>query len=302
MSNAPYSGGFGYKGSLHTVDGNFTVASLVGNPQLSYPFKGDSIVAARGIAVPVTDATVVGFKYEVIPVGTFPNLQPFNITQSAAIIEMKMVVAMMFYNPLLLNTRLDPALFTQNDFVTNYNANNVVALNNFYLVSEDQFEEISAGIFTFRRVYASIPPTRNIPSQIGYKFPGFGDDPVRLAYTQPVNCRIQHDYYIYDPSNITGLAPYSAGGLRLETLDLGSYFNTDGNPYLNLREQLYRVGSPYTETNSLSDEAGDETITVPTLSQYIAWYGNVEIVAEGSVLNPYMGNIYERITKFILAQ
>lgn len=300
--NAPYTGGYSLGADLFAIDGDFTQDEPCNLPVISYPLMGDSIFSDRNIVFQgqggFYDPLVAG--YTEIPLGTFPNIQPWSANQAAAVLEQDFMVAQSAYQPLRLNTPYNPA------WATGWIG--AVNLQFFYLVKEGALEDMGGGISKLKRTFAVIPPTRNEVEQFVYNFVGFQDSLTgSTRQFTPINVlsRLQYDYFIFDDFGV---------------LDLGIF---PGGPKLNAATGLYPGGlilppqyyfqNPAgffkllfaTEVGGLSDGNGIDpsTATVPSYSQYLGFINDgAELIAEGSTMNRWMGNIFERRTRFILAQ
>lgn len=290
--NAPYTGGYSPGGQLFAVDGDFTIDEPMGLPVVSYPMMGDSILSTRDIVY--YDPEIPG--YALYPLGSFPNIQPWSANQRAAILEQDFMVAQSAYVPMPLNTPYNP------DWATGWNG--YVDLSFFYLVKEGELQDMGGGIVKIKRTFATIPPTRNELEQFAYNFIGYADEATGTTRSQtPINVlsRIQYDYFIFDDLGILGTALFPEGN-RLDS-STGTY--PDG---LILPPQYYFTNSDGIDqlvfTTALDDGDGTDptTTTVPSFSDYVGFINDgAEIIAEGSTMSRWMGNIFERRTRFILA-
>lgn len=188
-----------------------------------------------------------------------------------------------------------------------------VTLEQFYLVKEGALEDMGGGISKLKRTWATIPPTRNEVEQFSYNFIGYGEgESGRKRTLINVLSRLQYDYYIFDDRGVIpgGIGVFPDGPI----LNASTGLYPDG---LILPPQYYYqdpAGVAVNQfTDSVTDGDGDDspTATVPTyttlldtgIEGYTDWVRNgYEIIAEGSTMNRWMGNIFERRTRFVLAQ
>lgn len=304
MANAPYTGGYSPTGQLFAVDGDFTQADPAGLPKISFPMKGDSILSIRDIAVINTAIQ----DYILYPLGAFPNIQPWSPNQATMVLEQEFVVAQSAFLSLPLNTPYNPAWaigFNQ----TLSNGYPIPALNQFYLVVEGELEDMGGGICKIKRTFATLPPVRNEIEQYVYKFPQFDGIDGRDT---PINVfsRIQYDYYIFDDLDILTL-PVFPFGPRL-----------DGNTGLSPDGLILPAFRVYLNVNSINTNVFVDVIsgtgidinndTVPNLPEYQSYYPDgqaatsnddaAELIAEASTMTRWMGNIWERRTRYVTAQ
>lgn len=310
MSNANYTGGFRAGAQLFAVDGNFTSCDPCGPPMFSWPMKGDSILSIRDIVY--LDITTK--LYATVPLGQAPNLQPWSPNQDCILLEQEFMVAQASFQPMRLNTPYDPfwSIGWDNSFPDAQPIPNLAA---FIFVSEGELQDMGGGISKIKRTWATVPPTRNEIEQFTYSFIGFdsgGDVGSRARNQVVVQSRVQYDYFVFDDFNVLTI-PIFPGGLRLNG-DTG--LSPDG---LILQAQFYYADAASVDANiyidTLSDGDGVDpaTATVPSLSAYksiMQSTGTIvtsnglaaELVAESSAMCRYMGNIWERRTRFVIAQ
>ena len=308
-SYAPYTGGSSPGAGLFFVDGDFTIASPEGIPVISYPLKGDSILTFNDIVIFYPSIPV----YSTVSLGTIPNIHPWAPNQNAFIVEQEFIVAQNYYQPTPLNTQYNPAWAL--GFKTTYHNGypwNIPA----YLVEECELQDIGAGLSKFKARFASIPPTRCELEQYSVTFPGLSTNGTvsRPPFTRNVMTRIQYDYYIFDDLDILVTPLFTDGGNRLNTstglyppgliLQPTQWFASN-----NIQTSYGQyVGNP---TDTLNDGAPSDpsSATLPTATLYLEWCtglgtGNgqpAEIIVEPSTMTRYMGNIWERRTRFTVA-
>jgi hypothetical protein len=251
------------------TDGDWTVAQPDGAPEIYYPFEGDSIPGVYPLFL-YTDP-----DYDVIPVGTSPNLQPPNTNARAIIIEQDFMVQAAVYTPMLLNTAYNPAW--------SLGWNGPDDLSTCFLINEGRVEPIVSGIVKVRRTFANLPPSRNRYESFTFQFPGYTTNggTSRQSFSMTVNSRLQSDFFLLSNFN-NALPPIIPQFLVFEF--------EDGNVIIDPPA----LADPNMATSSFG--------TTPPLASYVLAIGNQEIVAETSHLNKWRGNIYERVTRFVVAR
>lgn len=302
--NAPYSGGTSAGAKLFAVNGDFTAATPCGPPEISYPFKGDTFPGLRDIVLLNSAGAYVN-----VPLGSGYNVQPFRANQSAIIVEQEFMVAEAYYVPMRLNTlyNTDWSNGWRGDFAL---------LDQSFLVEEGPLENVGGGIVKFWRKFATLPPTRNEFESYAPTFPSFEvlygtpatQSIVRPAKTATVFSRVQYDYYVYDDLDLlSGLSLFPSG----HRLNASTGLSPTG---LILPEMRYYKPSTETTSGGTPNTVeynmqldGDQPLTaasIPSSTQYRGWIGVAEIVAEASSFGPgpWLGNIYQRKTRFVIAQ
>lgn len=309
--SAPYTGGFDPSGPQFAVDGDFYSCDPCGPPKISYPFKGDSIFSNRDIVIFNESEQY----YATVPLGQFPNLQPWSANQRAFIIEQDFMVAMEAYLPLPMNNPYHNywAIGWLGQLTNGYP---LPDLSQAIFVEEDPLEDMGQGIVKVRRRFATIPQTRNEVEQFTYVFPGLINS--RKAFDWTVPSRIQYDYYVFDDYGILNLPVWPAGPVLNASTGIYPTAYAAQVPFI-LEQQFYYapvVGAvdaafflenPVTLTDDISD---DVPATIPSATDWNNWLiGDdtsndlpPEIVAEFSTLRRWMGNIWERRTRFIQVQ
>jgi len=312
-SDAPFSGGFVPGGRIFAVDGDFATWSADGPPDITpVPMEGDSIFSGRDIVYLGGAGSAPGNwltqKYVRIPLGAFPNLQPWFPNQDSIIIRQRFVGAFSTFQPMRLNTPYDPAWAEpwQGSFLDDLPS---VELSDAILVREEGPRPIEGGLAEVTRIFSTIPKSRSIVEQFGYNYIGLNDRAggtnIRPRKVKAVNSRLQFDYFVFDDFPVLS-TPLFPDGNRLDS-------TTGINPPgLLLLAQEYYGSEPYSEVNQLEDESelGANDQTIPSLTEYIAFLDQsgsggpsaAELVAEASCMRQYMGNIYERVTRFVQAQ
>jgi len=295
------------------TDGDFDTWAPDGPPEISpIPMEGDSIFGGRDIVYLGAEGSgsnwLLNRIYIRVGLGTYPNLQPWFPNQDSIIIEQRFRGKFSTFQPMRLNTPYDPSWAEpwMGSFLDSLPS---VSLSDAILVREDGPKDIGGGLGEVIRRFATIPKSRNLVEQFCYNYIGLNDPTggttVRPRQADVVNSRLQFDYFVFDdfPVLTTPLFPHG------NRLDSTTGINPPG---LLLRAQKYYGPDPYSEIDVLSDEsspgAGDATI--PSLTEYLAFLDQTdgggpaaaELIAEASCLRQWMGNIYERITRFVEAR
>ena len=252
--------------SVLYVDGDFTVATAVSKPRYSQPFQGDS--------------------------GFYVLQQDFQQFVDN-------------FAPLALNTP-HPVYAT------------------FFLTNESAHQTMDGGVIRWTRTYCQVPSSRNDVSSINYRFIGYAFQTTsvgsvistlvgRPRVTRTVAARVQHDYYLVgtggtytNPSGIPILleqAYYTPLGNTVTTTGGGTTFTPfylAGNPLQALTGNAVDF---LNDNTSWLGVAYSDTQTVPSRTDYLALVtSGAEIIAEGSKLSRWQGNIIDRTTVYIKAQ
>lgn len=311
-ANAPYYGGFSPGADLFAVDGDFTFCDPAGAPEISYPLKGDSILAQNDIVIFYPEIPA----FATVSLGTQPNIHPWSANQVAAVLEQEFIVAQEAYIPMRLNTPYDPnwGLGWQGIFP---DGTPTFDLSQLILVEEGDLRDIGGGLSKLRRKFATIPQTRCETEQFSATFPGLNTNGSvqRPQVTRNVLSRLQYDYFVFDDWGILGNTPLFPNGPRLDSstglyptgllLPAMEYFN-DSN--IETSYGIY-VGTP-TDTLTDGDPTDPTTATLPSATDYLGWCTGLstanaqtaELIAESSTFDRWMGNIWVRRTRFVLAQ
>lgn len=294
--NAPYTGGNSPGAKLYAVDGDFTKAAPCGPPIVANQFKGgDSPISFNSVVL----MNWSDKQYHLYDIGTGQNIQPFRPIQSSIVFDQEFMVAQAHYRPLPLNTPYDEA------WSIGW-ANTYVDLGACFLVEEFQIEDQGGGIVRFRRRYANLPPQRNVMESYNCTFPmiDYGGGSVRWGFTRVCATRVYHDYLVVDQLDILKgrYVDWSSGGPRLDAV---SGILPNGIIIPEMRYYKAEVGAVanhnYLQPGQALSDAGVKT--TPSATDYLSWVdGRNEICIEPSILRPYMGNIIERQTRFVIAQ
>ena len=283
MPNAPYTGGSSTDADakLFLVDGDFTKAEPCGAPRISNPLRGDAVPYTAAIVYLASDNA-----YHAVPAGTAPNIQPNAANQTAIVIDQDFMVATEHHVPLPLNTAYDTTwgLGWKNTYAF---------LNTCFLVEEGPLEDQGGGISKFRRRFARIPPGRNEWESFNFTYPAFAyGSSIRQALNLTGPSRVQYDYYLLDPH---GLQPDAATAIGdIATFPLFCSFAAEASAVLN--------NLTITPDQPLTDAVLPALSTTPSATDYRSWIRTKEIVVEASTIRRWMGNIFERRTRFMIAQ
>jgi hypothetical protein len=158
-----------------------------------------------------------------------------------------------------------------------------------YLVGESALQDIGGGIARFTRTWAKIPATRTEYESFAYTFPGYYPGPGtvdgRANMTRTVVSRLVHEYFL---------------------CATGQTYTTPSAIPIISAQRYTLAGDNTAEVQWLVDATAypfAAYTTDPTLPDYKALVsGQDEIVAEDSRLTRWMGNIYERVTRYVIAQ
>ena len=206
------------------------------------------------------------------------------------------------------------AQIIEQDFIVAYGSYAHQALNtphatvtDAYLVREGSHQDLDGGLIKFTRVYATVPAARDDYETFTYKFPGLystgdGNPPYnqyweavtgegRDPFPDTVTSRVRNEYFL------------CATGETYETPDeipilKGQEFALDSNANARMYYLL-----------PAGEFVGDST---PTREAWLTLVGGGtglgtganagEFIPEDSKIEPYMGNIWVRKTRYIKAQ
>lgn len=311
--NAPYSGGFSPGATLFAVDGDWTDSQPDGPPSdFSFPFEGDTVFSNRDVIARLPGGDIVPFHFDRAALGAYPNLQPWMPNQSTLVFTQDFLVAAENYKPTPLNTPYNPDWAnTWPAVMTNQRA--LRPISDCILVKESRPRDVVGGNLRVTRTYAQLPQTRNVLEEYVINFVGFADDTIATRPEQQriVMSRVQFDYFVFDAIDILDWKLFNQNDGRRLNAATGIYPNG-----IIIPQQLYYNGEDengYGQVTSLYEQ--DDTTdpptagSVPSLTDYLSWVDapgvtGAEICAQASCFGPrpWMGNIWERRTRFVLAQ
>lgn len=163
-----------------------------------------------------------------------------------------------------------------------------------YLVQESPLQDLGGGVAKWTRTYATIPAQRNEYEMFAYQYIGiYGyvlaqggsvttEVDGRERFTESSLSRVQHDYFLCAS---------------------GQDYETPADIPVNAAQAYYQSADSTLVTDYLTDSPPFTTASSPTLTAYLALVsGGDEIVAEESRLTRWMGNIYERTTRYVIAK
>jgi len=308
--DAPYSGGFVPGGRRFAVDGDWATWGPHGPPEISNPFEGDGVFSGRDV-VYLGDAGTgdnwLGRVYFRFPIGVSPNIQPWFPNQDSIVIEQTFRGALSTFQPMRLNTPYNPG-WSEPWLGTFLDGIPSIDLSSAILVREGELKDIGGGLAEIVRRFAAIPKSRALGENFSYLYPGL-IDPATAASLRPPICRIvfsriQLDYFVFDEFPVLGTPLFPLGN-RLDSttgiypsgliLNAQKYYGSDANSELDVLK------------DESSDLAGDATI--PSATEYLAFMDQTnfglapaaELIAETSTMRQWMGNIWERATRFVPA-
>ena len=309
-SSAPLTGGHASGGDRFFVDGNFYTFDPCSLPVISYPLKGDSIFSNRDIIF----YNPAAGTYGTYPLGTYPNIQPWSPNQSSMVLEQEFMIAQEAFQSIPLNFPYWPgwALGFPNQMINGYP---IPSLQEFYLVAQGELQDMGGGICKVKLTFATIPQTRNEIEQFSYSFIGFSNQSPetnreRVAYN--VQSRVQYDYFIFDDLNVLATPLFPAGNRLNQTIAPSGLILPAMTYWANVAGVSQNIYTDYLDDGPTPPILTTET-TIPTFTQYVsiikingtASTSNglpAELIAEASTMSRYMGNIWERRTRFVVAQ
>jgi hypothetical protein len=203
----------------------------------------------------------------------------------------------------------------------------------FLLANESPLQDLGNACVRWTRTYALVPNTRNDGSTITYNFIGYvgyegfvNTAPVakkfvgRNRFQRTVPCRVQWDYFLLSGNNVLNSAgstvatnPSGATVHDIPVILEQLYYTQQGQYISGVWTPDYPTGSAQDiafglATDFIVDIATWNSLfttaypTVPSRTQYQALVNaGSEIVAETSNLERWIGNIFSRATKYVIA-
>jgi hypothetical protein len=159
----------------------------------------------------------------------------------------------------------------------------------FALLQESAPTHVGGGVLEWTRTYGPRPQAWSDYDTHAYSFIGlfgtFGINVIEVTgrerFTETVPSRRLHDYFLVGPG--------------------GDFADPSQIPILPA--QQYYLGSPTLTLDYLADSPPFNQATSPSRSAYLAMVdAGAEIVAEDSSIQRWMGNIWERVTRYIVAR
>ena len=150
-----------------------------------------------------------------------------------------------------------------------------------YLVQETDPRNVGGGLVEWERIYANVPAERNEYESLLYTFVPIiratGGTGVRGAFTLKVTSRVEYKYWLIG----TG----------------GSYATAPEIPTVAGFVPKQDIWGAEVVVDFLSQT------TNPTSDTYLTWVAaEAELCVEDSDVHAWMGNIYERVTRYVVAQ
>ena len=212
---------------------------------------------------------------------------------------------------------------------------------NAILTSYSSPTDQGAGLASFDATFHRVPASWSNFSQIPFTFPGFrgvtGRNGTREIFTDAVSCRVLYEYFVIDADNIIsgcsdGVPANSASVLDSANAAVKCVYKL-GDIAIKNQSKFFTTnsGTPdfSSRTNSLVKSGGESLAgvlwyqTLPKKETYQTWITNAstngwasavwdgtsdtggtygQLIAEDSRIEPYAGNIVQRITIHILAK
>lgn len=264
-----------------------------------FPMEEDSTPGIYPIIL--LDRTVSPPVFANVPLGQGFNQQPFVNKQSVMVLEQEFMVAEAAYVPMPLNTLYDPAWSCgwQGTFV---------GLGNLFLVDEGPLVGVGGGIARLKRKFVNLPPNWNEYESYPATFPPLdnGADVTRLGFSRIVNCRLFYQYFVFDNNNLLPGIPLFPAGNRIntaqESFDVLQFLLWEAFQGYQAVANSVILNMILEPEGALSDNGdGQGTPTVPGYTDYNSWIRQAEIVAEASSFKRWMGNIWVKCTRFVVA-
>lgn len=261
--------------SILFIDGNFTVPQPASEPVLIAPFAG------------VKDYLIL--KQDFVQ---------FGINAVAALSSYQ-------FAPATLNLNYGADFTTANSYP------------GFFLCSESPLEDIGAGLVKWTRTYCKKPSTRYEATNLYYTFPGYNTAYVSGATTSAVtqrlatpansNVKLQYDYFLVGTSGANLAAPDYSDELLIPvtTRQRWGYNATNGAFVVGFVDinppQLWDAGiNTFFPGGTNGTYPGGASLTSAAYLALVTAGGT--FVAEDSLVSRWQGNIWQRVTKSIVAK
>jgi hypothetical protein len=175
----------------------------------------------------------------------------------------------------------------------------------FFLVSEGPRQDMGGGVVQWDRTYAAVPAQHSEFEAFVYNFIGYcGTWGInvetatgRERFQRAVMSKVVHDYFKVDMTLGSDAAPI---------------YKLPGNIPMNVEQQYYESGFATLSTDYLKDTPPFTTASSPSRTTYEGYVSDATtnkwaattglIVAETSKLSRWMGDIWLRTTRYVLAQ
>lgn len=177
---------------------------------------------------------------------------------------------------------------------------------NYYLVAETDVQDIGGGLVKWKKTYARVPAKRSEYESFVYTFPGYATkvgstiqtpfgllttllptmtDPGRIPQARTVQSRLEFEYFLVGTN--------------------GTIQSASAIPVVRAQRYVYGSAFGLLTGRDIPDRIllHDATLCTPDVTTYQGWVtAGTEIVAEDSVIRRWRGNIYERVTRYVVAQ
>jgi hypothetical protein len=188
--------------------------------------------------------------------------------------------------------------------------------SNALLVAEGQQMDIGGNVVEWERTYMRVPATWSDYDVIQYLFPGYpgyaappgpGLTNSRNPYSPlgGVRCRIQYDYFVFTPDTFPLTGVKDSAGNDITVVGIESDI-----PILP-RQAFYQIANPtiFYDPPSVVPAGGlflgglYYTESVPNRAAWdVMVAAGTEIIATDSQIKRFAGNIWERATRYVVAQ
>jgi hypothetical protein len=191
----------------------------------------------------------------------------------------------------------------------------------FVLAEESERQSAGGNLVKWTRTYAKIPASWDDWERFLFQQIGFMGDYVssggslvtaitgRDRRQDNVMSRIAHDYFLVDPVSGTSSGPGT----------LAAPYDSPGSIPAPLRLRYYYASNPSLDVDYIADSPPLVVASTPSRTTYNGWVTNAgtygwasgiapggthpaQIQAEDAVIAPWMGNIWVRQTRYVLAK
>ncbi len=307
-------------------DDNLNQEKPCGQARITFPFEGDSHAPTVQIAWLVHATNVTARKYQLFD----PDPIQTNSCGDSFIIEQDFQQFKDFFSPLPIGTLYNFAFWP--DYA------GTLPIGTAMLISESPTQDLGAGQVRWTRTYATLPLPRNTYESFVFTFPGLfptvaaqtTDQLIAQiesgvvsdgspSVTAEIIARVEHIFFHLDPGG--SYSPNYTDPSRTDYIvpQFRVFYNTFSNEQPNCYGSSYTGNLTFTKTSDGSpgtrpmkntippvndtDNEGDSGIPYANPANPAgALLGTAEICVKQSIIRPWRGNIYEKITLFALAQ
>lgn len=183
----------------------------------------------------------------------------------------------------------------------------------FFLVLESPATSVGGPVLQMTRSYAKVPSVRDEWESFSYTFPGINANTVspsrpyytygREPMTLTVPSRVRYDYWHVGFSITPVTQTKIKNPYQIPVVEAQRYWGIGGRGWPADENKLGELSTPTSEQYLQLVYSTSVPVPVwPSAQTVHLVYQGAEIVAEDSTINRWMGNIWERKTRYVRAQ